>query len=106
MTEIVTDSSGRTTKINVPVKTTPNTLTGTTMLPLENNPRNDDENSDRFFWQTTKINVPVKTTPNTLTRTTMVMMTEIVTDSSGRTTKINVPVKVSTQLLLKAQPQK
>ncbi|GFS66764.1 hypothetical protein TNIN_333701 [Trichonephila inaurata madagascariensis] len=43
---------------------------------------------------TTKIGDLKRRLQNTLTGTTMV--TEIVTDSSGRTTKINVPLKIST----------
>ncbi|GFS66770.1 hypothetical protein TNIN_333731 [Trichonephila inaurata madagascariensis] len=63
----------------------------------KNNTRNDDRSSNgcRPGGEQTEKNVPVKTlTPNTRKGNTMV--TEIVTDSSGRTTKINVPLKVST----------
>ncbi|GFY35496.1 uncharacterized protein TNCV_195991 [Trichonephila clavipes] len=87
VTEIVTDSSGRTTKINVPVKVSSPVTSESTTPEMMTKIVTDSSG------RTTKINVPVKTTRNPLTGTTM--MTEIVTDSSGRTTKINVPVKVS-----------
>ncbi|GFS66760.1 uncharacterized protein TNIN_333681 [Trichonephila inaurata madagascariensis] len=110
MTEVVTDASGRTTKINVPVKTTPNTLTGTTMVteivkfpskrenknnvPLKKKqkPRNDDELLIRPGG-TTKIDVPKR--DGRLRQNNPKKLKVVRGIPSGRTTKINVPVKTT-----------
>ncbi|GFU45326.1 spidroin 4A variant 1 [Nephila pilipes] len=91
VTKIVTDSSGGTTKINVPVKTT--TPYGSEKTTPEMMTEIVTDSSGR----TTRIHVPVKTTtPYTGERTTPEMVTKVVTDSSGGTTRLmyktNCPV--------------
>ncbi|GFS66768.1 hypothetical protein TNIN_333721 [Trichonephila inaurata madagascariensis] len=115
VTEIVTDSSGRTTKINVPFKDyssfrkhNPEMMTEIVTIVWQNNenkstgkatpnPDKQNEIGRNIVGRTTKINVPVRTA--TPARTTPEMMTEVVTDASGRTTKINVPVKTTPNTL-------